>query len=90
MHDFESLLLEVVLLVNKTKKRLKNKLVSIETSNISIVKNIRKLFPIKLKKFSNYYYFNKKVFGKDQQKFKDKFEDFAINETQTSGDILLR
>ncbi len=90
MHDFESLLFEVVLLVNKTKKRLKNKLVSIETSNISIVKNIRKLFPIKLKKFSTYYYFNKKVFGKDQQKFKDKFEDFAINETQTSGDILLR
>ena len=77
-------------MVNKTKKRLKNKLVSIETSNISIVKNIRKLFPIKLKKFSTYYYFNKKVFGKDQQKFKDKFEDFAINETQTSGDILLR
>ncbi len=66
------------------------KKITIETNRNEIVSKLKLLFNIKIKTFSIYYYFNKKNFKSIIKKIDEEFNENSLNETQTSGDILIR
>ena len=86
LNELEYLIVEVINDLNRNKISK----VCVETSKNDILNIFRSFYNVKIKNFFIYYYFNKKYFKNKIKDLDKKFNEYNLNETQTSGDVLLR